>query len=274
MTTNERAKEVYAQFGLAYYLAECLHAQLCITYAYLGFRSPTDATRSRIEEKLQRASGMTMGPLIESIKAYVPDCCTTLDQALTWRNRLAHGFWYERIPLLYTEHGITQFLEELEAAKQAFLEADRQLSSLCKPALSRLGINDEAIQYAQEQLQAGQTEPPLPTKRLPKKHERIVRAWRIPVGERWQTAFETEDGLLLALCEAGLGWSAYTMIAPQWILDAKLQPYLPATVATRPLLTGPWQYQLIFSGATLEVFKPEDSHTCHFRLRMPRSPAK
>lgn len=271
MTTDEAAKEVYAQFGLAYYLAECLHAQLGITYAYLGFRSPTDATRPRVEEKLQRASRMTMGPLIEVIKEHAPACRNALDRALTWRNRLAHGFWYDRIPLLYTDQGIPQVLAELEEAKAALGEADRQLSAFCEPLHARLGITDEAVQHAQAQLQAGITEPLHPTQRLPKKEERIVRVWRIPVGTRWQAVFETEDGLLLATCESGLGWSAHDIVKPDWIPDAKLQAYLPATVATRPPLTGPWQYQLTFKGATLDVFKPEDSDACQFRLRTSKN---
>ena len=69
---NELTKEVYARFGLAYYLSECLHSQLCITYVSLGFRGPKDAIRPRVEQKMKWASRQMMGPLVEAIRIAVP----------------------------------------------------------------------------------------------------------------------------------------------------------------------------------------------------------
>jgi hypothetical protein len=265
---NDLCREVYARFGLSYYLAECLHSQLCVTYATIGFRSPEDATQPRIEEKLKWASRQMMGPLIEAVRSHVPPTCAeSLVEALTWRNKLAHGFWFDRAHLMFNEQGLQQVLEELRQASAVFEATDEQLTTFYHETRNRLGISDEAVALAQERLLAGQTEPPLPTKRFPRKEERLLRAWRYTVGERRATVFEAEDGLLLQLCESGLGWSSHEKPGLDWSTDEKLQAYLPATVRTKPAAPEPWKYELQLKGAVLEVSKPADSDTVQFRVR-------
>jgi len=57
----ELIKEVYARFGLAYYESECLHKELCIVHAIASFRSKSDITCPRLEEKLSYAFSLTLG---------------------------------------------------------------------------------------------------------------------------------------------------------------------------------------------------------------------
>lgn len=268
---NELTKEVYARFGLAYYLSECLHSQLCITYASLGFRSPTDATRPRIEQKMKWAFAQMMGPLIEAIRDQVPPpCAAALSEALRRRNTLAHGFWFEKAHLMTTEEGLRGLDAELQDAATVFETADAQLMKVYEQVRLRVGITDEAVNRSMERLLAGETEPPLPNKRQPKKEERIVRAWTVPLNDRTNTVFETDDGLFLQLCEAGLGWSAHEQSATDWAISEKIQAHLPANIPTRPPASEPWRYNLRINSAILEVSKHTDSNTCSFRLRRPQ----
>lgn len=264
---NDLCREVYARFGLSYYLAECLHSQLCVTYATIGFRSPADVTRPRIEEKLKWAFRQMMGPLIEAVRSHLPPtCAASLAEALTWRNKLAHGFWFDRAHLMFKEEGLQQILEELRQANVVFEGSDEQLTAFYHDTKCRLGISDDAIAQAQGRLLAGQTEPPLPAKRLPKKEERLIRAWQYLVEGRRATVFECEDGLLLQLCDSGLGWSAHEKPGSEWATDEKLQAYLPATVRTKPPANEPWKYDLQLKGAVLEVSKSAGSDIVQFRL--------
>lgn len=190
-----------------------------------------------------------------------------LGEALAWRNRLAHGFWFERATLMFNKEGLAKILEELSLASAVFEKTDEQLTLFYHNTRSRLGISEEAFNQALGRLLAGETEPPLPSKRFVRKEERIVRAWRLNIGQNQATIFEAEDGLLLQLCESGLGWSAHDKPGDGWTVDEKLQAYMPANVQTKPTMAEPWKYQLSFKGAVLDVSKSADSDTIQYRLR-------
>lgn len=274
MTTdlNELSKEVYARFGLAYYLSECLHNQVCITHVICGFRGPKDATRPRVEQKMKWAYRQMMGPLVEAIRPHIPpECDALLAQALQRRNKIAHGFWSEKIHLMGTEDGMHSLLAELQEVSDVISAADAQLTQVYQGMRHRLGITDEAEKQCWDAILAGETEPPLPSKRLPKKEERILRVWIAPHDGGTSAVFETEDGLYLAPCEDGLGWSAYETQAPDWTIHEKLQSHLPANVGTKPPIKEAWHYDLRLKGAILEVSKPADSSTCQFRLKRYRT---
>lgn len=55
--TSEEVKELYARFGLAYYLAEVLHRGLCNLYCLSQLPEVGPVTRPRVEEHLRTAFG-------------------------------------------------------------------------------------------------------------------------------------------------------------------------------------------------------------------------
>jgi hypothetical protein len=107
-------KEVYARFGLAYYLSECLHREVASDYALLSFSHPTHVTRPRLEEKLAHSFSMTLGQLIAELGSLLPEDLTQkLGSALQKRNFLAHHYWYERSHLMVSNEGLARMVKEL-----------------------------------------------------------------------------------------------------------------------------------------------------------------
>src|SRR5450759_1969652 len=86
---------LYARFGLAYYQSECLHRELCFTYACSGLPSPDMITRPRVEEQLAHAFTLTLGDVAGRLKGVLPaEMTTQIQEAVDVRNFLAHHFWF------------------------------------------------------------------------------------------------------------------------------------------------------------------------------------
>lgn len=195
-------KEAYAHFGLAYYLSECVHKELCHIQVFASFQSASHITRPRMEEKLSYAYSLTLGQLKDQIKDQLPqDLLSKLDFALEQRNFLAHHFWFERAHLVFSTHGLESIIDELESMAELFRDLDLELSEFAKPEYEKLGLTEDIVQ---QHLKQAKENPmgfdPFPDKRRPKKQEKIIRAWEftLPNGTK-PLIFETEDACLWQL---------------------------------------------------------------------------
>jgi hypothetical protein len=238
-------KEVYARFGLAYYLGEVLHRGLCNSYAFLTFEKFEDITRPRIEEKLVHAFSLTFGQVIKELEDFFP---SELDEqfqvALEKRNFLAHHFWYERVPLMGNEQGLVRMLNELSEIGQLFNDLDGEVNKILEPRRIELGITDEVIDDLMSELASGITEEPLLSQRRPKKQERLVKVWDVKTVDNLVTQiFEMEDGTFWQLCDTGLGWSRFEKPSPDWQENRAIKEYLPANINPRPADCKPWNYE-------------------------------
>lgn len=263
-------KEVYAQFGKAYYYSECLHKGLCNLYALLGFRDSSDVTIPRFEEKLKEAYFSTLGQLIEKIKPILPDNLQKdLDQAVKYRNYLAHYFWSEQIHLMFSVSGLEELVSELSSIASFFIKIDQCIDEIFRSKLQGIGIDPSFIKVASDEIRSGQPVDPLPNKRFPRKQERIVKAWKLEKEDgSFVLIFESEDGSLWQLCDVGLGWSVYDKTDINWKIDEKLQKYLPALVNSRPQIEKPWNYELRFStNVVLCVSKEEGERVFKLRIK-------
>ena len=66
--------------------------------------------------------------------------------------------------------------------------------------------------------------------------------------------FQTQDGALWQLCDAGLGWTQYNAVDPGWPSAKKLADLLPAKINPRPPVSAPWRFEIHFgSKASLSV---------------------
>jgi len=256
MIKEELIKEVYAQFGLAYYFSECLHKSLCISYAFGSFQQPQDITRPRFEEKLTEAFGLTLGRLIEQTRDLLPpNVQNQLELALCKRNYLAHHFWFKRCHLMVSEEGLLELIQELQAMTDLFSELDRLIEEHLWPKLQTVGITEELIQCSLEKIIAGEQDEISSPPRNLKKQERIIRIWDVKAEQNLSALiFEADDGCFWQLCEVGLGWTRLKTPGPDWSVNQNLQQYLPATVNSRPAATEPWNYEFsLAKGAILWV---------------------
>lgn len=254
MNSETEIKNLFALFGAAYYHSECLHRGLCNLYAFGSFESKLHMTNPRIEEKLARAFKLTLGQLIQEVQSLVPPKFhRRLQQALEQRNFLAHHFWFERIHLVYTAAGIVTLTEELNQALELFSHLNAEVHIILEPILKKIGITDEAIQESLEEVVAGEDDS-LMSQRALKKQEMIINIWNVPtpVGGI-ALLFETDDHELWQLCDVGLGWTFYNEPQPDWKINDKLQPHLPASINPRPKGSAAWTYEFQLNNAVLWI---------------------
>ena len=269
---EELIKEVFAQFGAAYCHSEVLHRGLCIVYALATFDKAEDVTRPRIEEKLSIAFSLTLGQIVEKTKVLLPSGLQQrLKEALDKRNYLAHHFWYERSPLMFSEQGLLELRQELLELTVLFSELDEAITEHFKPKRQAIGVTDELIQETFDKLIAGEPVESLIAQRLPKKQERIVRAWDVNVGDNLIVQiFESEDGCLWQFCNVGLGWTRFEKPASAWAINERLQKYLPSNINPRPPITEPWCYEFnLAKGAVLWVKRGKRERSYTWGIRAP-----
>jgi hypothetical protein len=267
-------KEVFAQFGAAYYHSEVLHRGLCNIYALATFGRAEDVTRPRIEEKFAVAFSLTLGQMVEKTKELFPsDLQQRLEVALDRRNYLALHFWFERSPLMFSEQGLLELRQELLELTDLFSELDEAITEYFKPKRQAMGLTDESIQESFDKLIAGEPDEPFISQRLLKKREHIVRAWDVKVGDNLiAQIFETEDGCLWQFCDVGLGWTHFEKPAPDWAINERLQKYLPANINPRPPITEPWNYAFnLAKGVVLWVKRGKRERSYTWGIKAPKS---
>jgi hypothetical protein len=275
---DDLIKEVYARFGLAYYLSECLHRELANGLVMLTFSDPTHITRPRLEEKFARAFSMTFGQVVKDLDSLLPtDTIQKLHLALQKRNFLAHHFWYERSHLMVTNEGLASMVEELAECAKSFQEVDREVTSYCRPHVHALGITEDHLNEAFQEILQGIPPDPLPSRPIPRRSQRvqIIRAWDIPSASHESGSgliFEAADRNFWQLCDVGLGWFLRDEPEPHWVVNSVLAQHLPVVMPARPSLRSPWDFDLpLAKGAVLRVRPPSENRT--FRWSIVRSQA-
>jgi len=168
---GEEIKEVYAHFGLAYYLAGVFETGLALSILKLDFLKqqrkqaelrkgiPFDRSifNARYDEFLGQQHAQTLGNLIKRLGALidVPEGMQgLLSRAKQRRDFIAHHFFRERAESFQTRRGRKKMLEELQADQQLFEEADRELEKLLRPHEEAIGINKEKLQAYVDQYMA------------------------------------------------------------------------------------------------------------------------
>lgn len=242
---EELVKEVYAVFGLAYYLAECLHREMCNYYMIGGFADPTSVTRLRVEERYLEAESLTLGRLLQEISSKLPEeLVGELEEAVKRRNLLAHSFWHDRCHLFASVKGCESIISELMDDATLFRETSHHLEHFTWPRFEELGFSEEILTEEYRKLMSGENQKLMPRQRAPKKREQIIAAYEVLYEDNSVLVFESEDGLFWEPSEDGLAWSHFSEYGPDWAVIEVIQKYLPASVDPRPRTLSPWRYDL------------------------------
>jgi hypothetical protein len=164
---SEEVKEIYANFGLAIYQAQCLEHGLVNALVFLDhipnkrkFATSAaewaDSVDSFMESKFEHTLGRMIRELglVTAVDAGLQDL---LSQALKRRNWLAHGYFKDRANEFLTEKGRAQMLLELNESQELLASADAALELAMKPAMERIGLTDEvlAATYAKLRIEIG-----------------------------------------------------------------------------------------------------------------------
>ncbi len=120
-------RELYARFGLAYYLSECLHRTLSIILALSGLPARGHVTTPRVEERLSQAFALTLGDVVGKLQSVLPpELADDAREAVDQRNFLAHSFWFDRAHLMVSTPGVHQLITELSDYSEVFQLLDAQ----------------------------------------------------------------------------------------------------------------------------------------------------
>jgi hypothetical protein len=159
---DEHCKAVYAHFGLAIYLAQCLEHGLAIALVYLnlipghaGSGKDRDEWSTTCDAFMGRRFQEPLGPMIEGVRRVTkvpPDLEVVLADALRKRNWLVHHYFRERATDFMNAAGRDRMIRELEEAQTLSSSADRALDRMLKPVREKYGITDVQLHEAFESL--------------------------------------------------------------------------------------------------------------------------
>ena len=264
---EELIREMYARFGLAYYISEVLHRSLCNLVALRT--TPQSSTRLRFEEQLRWTYSLTLGQVIREASGTLPESTNAeLEIVRERRNFLAHHFWYERAHLMMSAAGVRQMIAEVNLQHDLFRIMNEEIDALEQDARRAFGIDDAVFEAALAGCLAGEAPEPFSKRRRPSKRERVVAAFLHPREQGGHAVvFETVDGELWTLAHDGFAW--FETAAPELLIRCdEIQAILPADFAPRPkTLTAPWNYDLpIGQEMRLEV-RPGEAGAYRYVLR-------
>jgi hypothetical protein len=165
---GEHTKEVFAHFGLAYYLSGVFEAGITNGLLLLDFLAAQadqlrqggrkNFDRGKFEREfdtfLDRQYAKTLGNLIKRIHEL-----TGMDQSLkdaiaaakVRRNYLAHHFFREHAEDFARRTGRDKMLEELAQAQAEFESVDQRISAYVRTATEKMGLKTDGMEAYVEQ---------------------------------------------------------------------------------------------------------------------------
>lgn len=159
---SEQTRDVYAHFGLAVYLAQCLEQSIFLHLMFVDhFPKATGIHKSREEwvssfdSFESRELSQTLGKLVRRLKEAGQPTDTIriqLEDALRKRNWLVHGYFADRATHFMSEHGRFRMIEELQAMQAAFRDAARDIDEVTRPIARTCGLTDEVWEEMMNQL--------------------------------------------------------------------------------------------------------------------------
>lgn len=156
------AKEVYAFYGLAAYMAQVVEKAL-VTLLAIVETNGVRTTRADYEAVFSQLDSRTFGQLLRRLARMLPisaEIEALLLEALQRRNYLAHHFFADRAAAFMVNHGRVQMIAELRAYTELFHRAEDQIGLLRDPVMKKRGMTREAVErYAEAMVAAFLAEP-------------------------------------------------------------------------------------------------------------------
>jgi hypothetical protein len=159
-----QSKEVYAHFGLAIYLAQCLEHGLVNAFFFidlmpnrLNLATNQVEWETVVETFMEAKFRLTLGRMIDTLAKITPvdpSLADLLSDALQKRNWLAHHYFRERAEAFLTSTGRLGMIAELESAQTLFRNADSALENAVEPARLKAGLTDELLAETYVRLRA------------------------------------------------------------------------------------------------------------------------
>lgn len=153
---SDQTRDVYAHFGLALYLAQCLEQSIFQHLLFVDHFPRALAAHKTHEEWIgafdayeARELGQTLGKLIRRWKEVGQPTDVIegkLKEALNYRNWLAHGYFADRATSFVTPQGREGMLDELRSMQAIFRDAAELIDEATRPIAQRFGLTEDVIE--------------------------------------------------------------------------------------------------------------------------------
>lgn len=157
-----QTREVYAHYGLAMYLANCVEQAIFQNLIFFDhFPTATKTVRDaeswtrEFDAFEGRELGRTMGMLIKRLKEAGQTTTTIeerLSEVLAKRNFLAHHYFAQRAVEFTLDDGRSSMIEELQVIQGLFREAEELIMDVTRPAAIKYGLTDKVLERVTAEL--------------------------------------------------------------------------------------------------------------------------
>ena len=150
-----QTREVYAKYGLAMYLAQCLETGLVNLLVHLEVKDGDKIHSIDIDSFMEENYEKTLGRLINSLKRAMEiseNLETELKELLEIRNCLAHRYFRVKAIDFMKKDGRQHMLSELESVISKLQNGDKKIDSIISVMREQYGITDEMISDEVENL--------------------------------------------------------------------------------------------------------------------------
>jgi len=239
---SQQIREVFANYGLALYQAQCLEKQIAILLGGKYEIKPQKLTRYRYDEILDSHMEHTFGKLVHDLQSKMnlsSDINNKLELAVEQRNWLAHFYWWDRVSEFNYHNGRELMLDELKKIATLFEELDEYFVAIAKNWLNDIGVTQEILDTCQTELLAK----PTPTR----EGKRKLKYFYKPGDARGTVIFELDDHTYWTLCDCGLTYGMANIAVDHLIPDKKFAGKLPASINPKPRDAANWNYRIQLS---------------------------
>jgi hypothetical protein len=151
---EEQCRDVYNNFGVAAYYAQCFEKGLCNFLVH--HKIPRGVTLEEYETAERSIHKRTLGQLLQAARPFLVFADTAnealFNEAVDKRNFLLHDYFWERAFTIDSPDGRARMLAELTELRSLFQRANRVVESLTLAAVSGDGITQEMLLAERERM--------------------------------------------------------------------------------------------------------------------------
>lgn len=278
---SEHIREVFANYGLALYLAQALEKGISILLSgQYAPTTPDKMTKWRYDDLMDMHSSFTFGQLItrlNKVMDFPSGFEEELKNAIEIRNELAHNYWWEHVVDFATFKGREKMLKELREFINRFERLDKIFDAVnvnwmegmgfTIPTLDLEGLEKHIIDKRATKL----------LRRKLKKNELLKNIYMYPYTEgsgnqMEMPLFEFGDGTFWMLGDCGLTYAPPAIDKTHLNTLRGSEEALPAKFNPRPKNAKDWDYRLILdSGFYIQVWPSQRMGSFAFRWNLQKS---
>ena len=146
---------MYARFGLAVYIAQCIETGLVNLLVALKLKDRHKITRADIVSFRENNYEKTLGTLITYLRQSMnisDDFEKELREALEIRNYLVHRYFRVNAIDFSNENGRIRMLSEINSYTSGLEQLDKKIDSICLTIGEQHGITEEMINKIESEL--------------------------------------------------------------------------------------------------------------------------